>query len=37
VVGSPDALTLDFAVDATLLAEGLHAATGAQVSEIMAP
>jgi hypothetical protein len=37
VAGSPEALTVDFTVDATVLAEGLHAATGAEVSEIMAP
>jgi hypothetical protein len=37
VAGSPEALTVDFTVDATVLAEGLHAASGAEVSEIMAP
>jgi len=37
VAGSAEALTLDFTLDATVLAEGLRAATGAEVSEIMAP
>ena len=37
VTGTPEALTVDFALDADVLAGGLRAATGAEVSEIMAP
>jgi hypothetical protein len=37
VASSSEALTLDFTLDANALAEGLRAATGAEVSEIMAP
>jgi hypothetical protein len=37
VRGTADALTLDFTLDAATFGEGLHAATGAEVSEIMDP